>query len=181
MQSVNDLFDWNDGSPTFKPTVSMPKLRNRLEYYDNGPKPAGKRTQYGLVLDRDNSTERWNFNFEVIDANDIVEMARKTPSLHEYNCLLAMLHHYTNKGLHNDANTYITVAKKNGQAGTGHHDLRYGQGAYDNTFGAILTVCPSQAPTVSIFEDGVRTDFLPWQWQGVQHSSHQSKLYQLKF
>lgn len=177
--SANDLFDWNDDKKLALKVA--PKPRNRLEFYEN-ENPTGRMTRYGLVLDIDNSSERYNLNFETITIKELMDVAEaKTTNVETYRCIIAMLERFAEDDILNHPAAYVTSSKKNNLAGTGQHDLGYGKGNYYHKVGAILLVEPHRAPTVHLFLEGQEFVFDESDWEPVKHSSHPGKKYQSRF
>ncbi len=178
MQSATDLFDFaSTGKVVLKPTAC-----NRLEFYDNGPKPAKGRTQFGLVLDSNGSRERWNFNSHLLTLQDIRDLYIDVyTTLAQQRNLGTMFAFVYDNGYHEDASVHIMLGKKNGEAGTGKHDLRSGKRGFDKLAGAVLFDNDEAMPTVQLFLNGTVLQFLPNEWTKTPHSSSESKRAEVRF
>ncbi len=177
---INSLFEM----PEAKPAQSIPveKPKNRLEFYDNGPEPERGKTQFGLVLDRNKSEERWNFNSHLLTLEDIGTMCLDihTTKAQQTN-LAAMFEFVYENGYHEDANVHVMLAKKNDEAGTGKHNLRSGKRGFDKCAGAVLIDYGNAMPTVYLFLNGTRFDFPSHDWEPTPQSSSDVKRGQVRF
>ena len=177
---INSLFEM----PSDKPAQSIPveKPKNRLEFYDNGPEPEKGKTQFGLVLDRNKSAERWNFNSHLITLADIGAMYEDpNTTLAQQDNLGAMFAFIYDNGYHEDANVHLMLAKKNDEAGTGKHNLRSGKRGFDKLAGAVLVDYVNAMPTVYLFLNGTRFDFPSREWESTPQSSSDVKRGQVRF
>jgi len=176
--NADELFDWTGGKLALK---QQPKLRNRLEFYDNGPVCKHPVTQYGLVLDVDGSKERYNINFGVLSIEALYDISEgPTCSPDTFRQITALLTRYIEPDLFGKPYVHVASSKNNKLAGTGLHNLGYGKGAYSHEVGAILIINPHGPPTVHLFLDGVE-HVLDSGWTAVTSSSHPNKKWQVKF
>lgn len=178
MQSATDLFDFaSTGKVVLKPTAC-----NRLEFYDNGSEPEKGRTRFGLVLDCNGSRERWNFNSHMLTLKDIGDLyIDVNTTLAQQSNLGAMFAFVYDNGYHEEANVHIMLGKKNGEAGTGKHDLQSGKCGFDKLAGAVLIDNGDTMPTVHLFLNGTVLQFLPNEWRQTPHSSSESKRAEVRF
>lgn len=174
--SANDLFDFGSGEAKLK---LDPKLF-RLEFYDNGPNCKKPMTQYGLVLDFNNSEKRWNINFGVIPLVDLVAMRERAVTREDYRHLDALLCRFAEDDLWFNNGAHVATSKRNNLSGTGRHDLGYRENSYDHSVGAVLVVREGLSPVVHLFINGEER-VLDEGWERVTKSSHAGKKFQVRF
>ena len=179
----NQLFQFpGQTSPVSGPPRLMAKPRNRLEFYDNGPKCKKPVTQFGLVLDRDNSKHRWNMNSHILNLMNVVQLYSDIhTTVAQQRNLMPFIQYVYNNGYHLRSDAHIMVAKYNTKSGTGAYSFRPGKKDFDGGMAALLVENPGFAPNVYLFEGGNMLTFPANRWTSTPNSTHAAKLYEVKF
>lgn len=137
-----------------KHTHLPPFARGFVDFHDNGnPCPRGK-TRYGLVIDLNGSSERWNINFEVMSEEAYaVLMDCDKLSEEQRDLVTRAATFYVESGLADKPTAFIAPAKRNVLSGkrdpkTGKPKYRL---AYDFSVSALIDTTDPEDPIAVIF------------------------------
>ena len=148
------------------PTALKSNFSYRIDVFDNGPKPKRPKTQYGIVLDVNNSKQRFHFNFGVIDdANLFKQGYSPKTSANGYKTLHEMAKRWSGDDLWKNPNAHLVTAKQNNLSGSYRYDLLYGAQGFHHELGSIMIWDGIRAPKVYLYADGteIEVDLNLWE------------------
>lgn len=126
---------------------ALPPFKNGwVDYHDNGLNPPKGKTRFGLVIDLNDSKERWNINFGVVPLETLAGLA-DNPDLSpaEQSTVLRLLQLYL-RYVETDRKVMIATSKRNQNAGKARYRL-----VNDYSVAALIDVTNPEYPEVALF------------------------------